>query len=218
MSLSFYREHGKRLLDLSLAVPGMLALLPVIAGVALLTRWRLGTPVLFQQLRPGQDDRLFKVYKFRTMTDRRDSKSELLPDAERLTRFGGFMRRFSLDELPQLFNILRGEMSFVGPRPLLPQYLPLYSAEQRRRHAVRPGITGLAQVNGRNATTWGDRFTDDLCYVNNVSLANDVSILVRTIRKVIASEGVSKAGHATMPLFRGSAEDSAPAGNLPTGS
>lgn len=182
----------------------LLLLAPVLAGLALAIRLSLGGPVLFKQVRPGLHGRPFTMYKFRTMFDARDSQGNLLPDGERLSKFGRFLRATSLDELPELVNVLRGEMSLVGPRPLLMEYLPLYSPEQARRHEVRPGITGWAQVNGRNAITWEEKFQYDVWYVDNWSLALDVKILWLTLAAVVRRDGISADGHATMPPFRGS--------------
>lgn len=193
----------KRALDITVASAGLLALSPVALATALAIRLKLGRPVLFRQARPGKHGRSFAVCKFRTMSDARAADGSLLPDAQRLGRFGRFLRASSLDELPQLLNVLRGEMSLVGPRPLLPQYLERYSQEQARRHDVLPGITGLAQVNGRNATTWGERLSLDVDYVDRWSLALDLSILLRTLGTVLGRKGVSQPGHATMPEFRG---------------
>jgi lipopolysaccharide/colanic/teichoic acid biosynthesis glycosyltransferase len=193
----------KRLFDLLLSF-GLL----VVLALPLLLLWglvrsKLGSPVLFRQIRPGLDGRPFMMVKFRTMTDERDAGGELLPDAQRLTAFGRFLRATSLDELPELWNVLSGEMSLVGPRPLLMEYLPLYSPEQARRHEVRPGITGWAQVNGRNALSWEERFKLDVWYVDHRSLWLDLRILWLTVRKVIVREGISAQGEATMPHFRG---------------
>ena len=194
----------KRLFDLlvSAALLGLLA--PLILVVALLVRVFMGRPVLFAQERPGLRGRPFRIYKFRTMSLDRDAAGEPLPDAQRLTPLGALLRRLSLDELPQLFNVVKGDMSLVGPRPLLMEYLPLYTPEQARRHAVRPGITGWAQVNGRNALSWEEKFALDVWYVDHQSLALDISILWRTVRKVLVREGISAAGEATMPRFDGS--------------
>jgi sugar transferase EpsL len=193
----------KRALDITLAGSALLALAPVAVATAVAIRLKLGQPVLFRQARPGKHARSFAVFKFRTMSDARAADGSLLPDAQRLGHFGRFLRAASLDELPQLFNVLRGEMSLVGPRPLLPQYLERYSNEQARRHNVLPGITGLAQVNGRNATTWSERLSLDVDYVDSWSLALDLSILLRTLGTVLLREGVSQPGHATMPEFMG---------------
>jgi len=193
----------KRFLDIAIAGAGLVLLSPVIFGVAALVLV-MGRPILFAQTRPGRGARLFVVYKFRTMSDAVDAQGKLLPDAERLTGLGRFLRRTSLDELPQLWNVLRGDMSLVGPRPLLVEYLPLYSREQARRHEVRPGITGWAQINGRNAQSWEERLSLDVWYVDHSSLWLDARILWRTLLKVLRSEGVSRPGHATMPRFTGS--------------
>ena len=198
-----YRRFGKRLLDVALASAALLLLLPFIGLLALLVRSRLGTPVLFRQRRPGLNGQIFTIYKFRTMTDARDEQGQLLPDAERLTAFGRFLRSSSLDELPELWNVLRGDMSLVGPRPLLIQYLPRYTLEQARRHEVRPGITGWAQVNGRNALSWEQKFSLDVWYVDHVSLWLDVKIIALTIWKIVRREGISQPGQATMEEFQG---------------
>lgn len=180
----------------------LLLALPLLA-LAWLIRRKLGSPVLFRQVRPGLQGRPFTMIKFRTMTDERDASGALLPDAQRLTPFGCFLRASSMDELPELWNVLRGEMSLVGPRPLLMEYLPLYSPGQARRHEVRPGITGWAQVNGRNAISWADKFALDVWYVDHSSLWLDVRILWLTVRKVLVRDGISAAGEATMPRFEG---------------
>jgi lipopolysaccharide/colanic/teichoic acid biosynthesis glycosyltransferase len=193
----------KRFLDIFGAVLGLFLLLPVIFMLTWKIRSKLGSPVLFSQTRPGLHGKPFKMVKFRTMTDERDACGVLLPDAQRLTPFGRFLRSSSLDELPELWNVLRGEMSLVGPRPLLMEYLPLYSSEQARRHEVRPGITGWAQVNGRNAIGWADKFALDVWYVDHRSLWLDLRILWMTVRKVLARDGISAAGEATMPRFEG---------------
>uniref|UniRef100_UPI0025E396F7 sugar transferase n=1 Tax=Deinococcus sp. TaxID=47478 RepID=UPI0025E396F7 len=204
VSLSRPGDLLKRVLDVALSGFGLLVLgLPLLL-LAALVRWRLGSPVLFRQARPGLHGRPFVMFKFRSMTGERGPGGELLPDAERLTRFGRFLRASSLDELPGLWNVLRGEMSLVGPRPLLTRYLPLYTAQQARRHEVRPGITGWAQVNGRNAITWERKFEYDVEYVDRRSLAFDLHILWLTLQKVICRDGISAQGEATMPLFEGS--------------
>lgn len=195
----------KRSLDVVVAASAVLLLSPVLAGLAFTVRRRLGSPVLFVQERPGRHGRPFRMYKFRTMSDARDAQGELLPDAERLTAFGTWLRASSLDELPELINVLKGEMSLVGPRPLLMEYLPLYSPEQARRHEVRPGITGWAQVNGRNAISWDEKFALDSWYVENHSLWLDMKILGLTLWRVLRRDGISAAGEATMPRFTGSA-------------
>ncbi|MDT5271705.1 MAG: hypothetical protein QOH49_3891 [Acidobacteriota bacterium] len=198
-----WRLIVKRLFDRAAALVGLIVLAPVLAAVALLVRVRLGTPVLFRQVRPGLGGRPFTVAKFRTMLDKRDREGRPLPDAERLTRVGLFMRSSSLDELPQLWSVLRGDLSLVGPRPLLTQYLERYTPEQARRHEVLPGITGWAQVNGRNSLSWEEKFALDIWYVDNWSLALDAKILLMTLRRVARREGISQAGHATMTEFMG---------------
>ena len=194
----------KRLMDLLVAGVGLLALCVPLLLLMVLVRAKLGKPVLFSQLRPGRHGRPFRMYKLRSMTEARDARGLLLPDAARLTPFGRFLRNTSLDELPELWNVLKGDMSLVGPRPLLMEYLPLYSPEQARRHEVRPGLTGWAQVNGRNALSWEDKFRLDVWYVDNQTLLLDVKILWLTVRKVFAREGISAAGEATMTRFTGS--------------
>jgi sugar transferase EpsL len=193
----------KRLFDLLLTIPGLLLVSPVLALTALLVRVCHGSPVLFRQLRPGYRARPFYLYKFRTMRDLRDDQGELLLDEQRLTQLGQLLRATSLDELPELFHVLRGEMSLVGPRPLLMQYLERYSAEQARRHDVLPGITGWAQINGRNALTWQDKFRLDIWYVDHWSLGLDVRILLQTFWKTINQEGISQPGRATADEFMG---------------
>lgn len=195
------------MIDLLLTVPGLVLASPVILVLTILVWIFHGRPVLFRQIRPGYQEKPFTVYKFRTMTDRQDDQGNLLPDAERLTALGRFLRSTSLDELPELFNVLRGEMSLVGPRPLLIQYLTRYSPEQARRHHVLPGITGWVQVNGRNALTWEDKFLMDLYYVDNWSLWLDVKILALTAWKVLTREGISQPGHATAEEFMGSTSE-----------
>ncbi len=200
---SVYRRFLKRPLDAALAALALLALSPLFLGIALGVRSALGRPILFRQRRPGLHGAPFEILKFRTMRDALDGRGTPLPDAERLTRLGRFLRATSLDELPELVNVLRGEMSLVGPRPLLMEYLPRYSPEQRRRHDVRPGITGWAQVHGRNTVRWDDRFRLDVWYVDHLGFALDLQILLRTIRLVLRREGISARGHATMPPFQG---------------
>lgn len=193
----------KRALDLLGSLLLILLLLPVMLVTALFVAIMLGRPVLFRQRRPGLREVPFTVIKFRSMNSKRDNKGNLLPDDLRLTKFGRLLRKTSLDELPQLFNVLVGDMSFVGPRPLLMEYLPLYSDEQKRRHNVRPGITGWAQVNGRNILSWEQKFALDVWYVDNISLLLDIKIVIMTLRKVLKSEGISAVGHATTEKFRG---------------
>jgi lipopolysaccharide/colanic/teichoic acid biosynthesis glycosyltransferase len=193
----------KRIFDLISAALGLLMLALPLLALAWVVRRKVGSPVLFTQVRPGLHGKPFMMIKFRTMTDERDNSGVLLPDSQRLTPFGRFLRASSLDELPELWNVLRGEMSLVGPRPLLMEYLPLYSPEQARRHEVRPGITGWAQVNGRNAISWADKFALDIWYVDHRSLWLDVRILWLTVRKVLIRDGISAAGDETMPKFTG---------------
>lgn len=193
----------KRLFDFFLALFLFFAFSPVMGVTALLVRLKLGTPVLFCQERPGLYGKPFRLYKFRTMSDKRDENGNPLPDEMRLTRLGMIMRKYSLDELPQLFNVIKGDISLVGPRPLLMEYVPLYNTEQARRHTVLPGITGWAQVNGRNAVTWDERFRLDIWYVDNRSFWLDLKILFLTVKKVFAAEGINQEGRATMDKFRG---------------
>lgn len=204
-SQGWYRRWGKRLFDVVAAAGLLVVIWPVLAAVALMVRRKHGSPVVFCQSRPGLHGRVFPIYKFRTMTNACDAAGQLLPDDERLTKFGQWLRSTSLDELPELWNILRGEMSFVGPRPLLVQYLPLYSQEQARRHEVRPGLTGWAQVNGRNATSWEERLSQDVWYVEHLSFWLDLQILCATVGKVLKRDGISAENAATMPEFRGTA-------------
>jgi len=194
----------KRSFDFIIAFSAMLVLLPIIIIVAILIRLKLGSPIFFTQDRPGLDGKTFKILKFRTMLDATDKHGQQLSDEHRMTGFGSFLRSASLDELPGLFNVLKGDMSLVGPRPLLVQYLPLYSAEQARRHNVRPGITGWAQVNGRNAISWEDKFSFDVWYVENQNFWLDLRILFLTVKKVFIKEGISADEHVTMPFFTGS--------------
>ncbi len=198
-----YRRFGKRAFDIVVAGTMLILLLPVLLFVAVLVRIFLGAPVFFCQDRPGRDDKIFKMVKFRTMKDLTDAEGQPLPDKDRMTRFGKLLRALSIDELPELVNVLRGEMSLVGPRPLLVQYLPLYSDEQRRRHEVRPGITGWAQVNGRNNLGWVERFKLDVWYVENVTFWNDLHILGLTVWKALLGRDVNQTGSATMTCFKG---------------
>lgn len=201
---TFYTRFGKRLFDLALTIPGLILISPALALIALLVRVKLGSPVLFRQTRPGLHGKPFTIYKFRTMTDERDADGNLLPDKERLTRLGRFMRSTSLDELPELFNVLKGNMSLVGPRPLRMEYLPLYSREQFRRHETPPGITGWAQVNGRNVITWEEKFKLDVWYTDNCSLHLDIKILFLTFIKILKREGINAGEDTPMPKFTGS--------------
>ncbi len=197
----------KYLFDLTVSIIVFLILLPVILLVAVLIRIKLGSPILFTQDRPGLNGKVFKMMKFRSMLDAKDKHGNLLPDNERMTKFGAFLRSTSLDELPGLFNVIKGDMSLVGPRPLLVQYLPLYNSEQAKRHNVRPGITGWAQVNGRNAIGWDEKFKLDVWYVENQSFLLDMKILLLTVKKVFVREGISADGHVTIEPFKGSNND-----------
>jgi lipopolysaccharide/colanic/teichoic acid biosynthesis glycosyltransferase len=202
-----YPNCVKRLLDFVFSLVLLVCLSPVLAVTAIMVAGKLGRPVIFRQERPGKDARIFTIYKFRTMNDERGENGELLPDAERLTSFGKSLRRTSLDELPELLNILKGDMSFVGPRPLLVQYLPRYNETQARRHDVRPGLTGYAQVSGRNAISWEQKFEYDIQYVDHLSFGMDAGIIGKTIVSVFKSEGISKQGEATMSEFLGTKKD-----------
>ena len=198
-----YRKFIKRIIDIVLSLCALIVLSPVLLITALLVRVKLGSPVIFCQKRPGLKGKIFNLYKFRSMNDAKDENGELLPDEVRLTSFGKKLRATSLDELPEFFNILKGDMSFVGPRPLLVQYLPLYNEEQAHRHDVLPGLTGLAQVNGRNAITWEKKFEYDVEYARNVSFLLDVRIICETFGKVLKRDGISSATSATMEPFQG---------------
>lgn len=201
--IGFYERYIKRPQDFILALIALIILSPIIIIVAFLVRFKLGSPIIFKQKRPGLNDRIFEMYKFRTMTDEKDSAGRLLPDDVRLTKFGKMLRSTSLDELPELINILKGDMSFVGPRPLLVQYLSLYDERQKRRHKVRPGLSGLAQVNGRNAISWEEKFELDIQYVDSVSFFRDWKIIFLTIKKVFIREGINSNTAATMEYFKG---------------
>lgn len=207
-----YHRCGQRLLDLVLTLLGLIVLGPVLLVVALLVRKKIGTPVFFHQQRLGKDGQPFAVIKFRTMTDARDADGALLPDDQRMTRVGGLLRRTSLDELPELLNVLRGEMSLVGPRPLFVRYAERYTSEQMRRHAVRPGLTGWAQVNGRNAIAWEEKFAYDLWYVAHQSFLLDLKIICLTVGQVLRRSGINEVGHATMSEYMGAAH--APDGGI----
>jgi len=204
----FYRKYGKRIMDLILSLLAIIVLSPVLLIVAILVRVKLGSPVIFKQKRPGLNEKIFTLYKFRTMTDEKDENGVLLPDSVRLTSFGKFLRSTSLDELPELLNIIKGDMSIVGPRPLLVKYLPLYNEYQRRRHEVRPGLTGWAQVNGRNAISWEEKFELDVEYVEKMSFFFDLKIILLTLKKVIIREGITSESSVTMEPFKGSAKES----------
>lgn len=187
-----YAKYIKRPLDFTLSLIAIIILSPLLLIVAILVRIKLGKPVIFKQQRPGKNEKIFTLYKFRTMTDKKDENGNLLPDEQRLTKFGKALRSTSLDELPELWNILKGDMAIVGPRPLLVEYLPLYNEKQKLRHDVRPGLTGLAQISGRNAITWEEKFKDDLEYVNNITFIQDAKIILKTITKVFKREGISR--------------------------
>ena len=201
-----YSSFEKRLIDLILTLLALPLIIPIFALTSLLVKLKLGSPLIFRQVRPGQHKKLFTLYKFRTMTNWRDDRGNLLPDVDRLTRIGRVMRRISFDELPEILNVLKGEMSLVGPRPLLMQYLNRYTTEQARRHEVRPGITGWAQINGRNAISWEEKFRLDVWYVDHWTFWLDIRIILQTIWKVIKGEGISQPGRATMDEFMGNSE------------
>lgn len=205
--MSFYTRYGKRIFDLCLTVPAFIMLSPVMGVTAVLVALKLGRPVLFTQKRPGYHEQIFQMYKFRSMTDERGEDGELLPDEVRLTPFGKKLRSSSLDELPELLNILKGDMSLVGPRPLLVQYLPLYNRQQRKRHDVKPGITGLAQINGRNSISWEEKFAYDVQYVENISWKEDIRILIETVLTVFKREGINSENSVTMEDFTGTPEE-----------
>ena len=198
-----YKRFVKRCLDFLLSLAALIILSPVLLLVAILVRCKLGSPILFKQKRPGLHEKIFCMYKFRTMTDAKDADGNLLPDEVRLTKFGKLLRSTSLDELPELFNILKGDMAIVGPRPLLVQYLPRYNERQHHRHDVRPGFTGLAQVNGRNSISWQEKFEWDVRYVVNVSFLMDLRIIAKTVKVVLKRDGISSETSATMEEFRG---------------
>lgn len=199
----FYEKYIKRPQDFVLSLIALLLLSPILLVIAILVRIKLGSPIIFTQSRPGLNEKIFRMYKFRTMTDEQDGSGNLLPDAVRLTKFGKFLRSTSLDELPELWNILRGDMAIVGPRPLLVQYLPLYNEHQKRRHEVRPGLTGYAQVNGRNSISWEEKFNLDVGYVDNISFTRDMTLILLTFKKVFIKEGISSDTSATMEHFKG---------------
>ena len=201
--IGIYRRIIKRPMDFVISLLAIIALSPIFLVVAFIVKIKLGSPVFFKQKRPGLNEEIFLMYKFRTMTDERNEKGELLPDGVRLTKFGKFLRSTSLDELPELFNILKGDMSIVGPRPLLVQYLPLYNKYQKRRHEVRPGLSGLAQISGRNAISWEEKFRFDTEYVDNISFVGDWKIIFFTIKKVFVREGINSETAATVEAFKG---------------
>ena len=198
-----YGKFIKRFLDFILSLLALIILMPVMIVIYVLVKIKLGSPAIFKQQRPGKNEKIFTLYKFRTMTDKKDENGNLLPDEQRLTKFGKILRSTSLDELPELFNILKGDMSIVGPRPLLVEYLKLYNEEQRHRHDVRPGLTGRAQVNGRNSISWEEKFKDDIKYVKDISFIADIKIVFKTIIKVFKREGISQENSVTMEKFQG---------------
>lgn len=198
-----YAKFIKRFLDFILSLLALIILMPVMMIIYVLVKIKLGSPAIFKQQRPGKNEKIFTLYKFRTMTDKKDENGNLLPDEQRLTKFGKILRSTSLDELPELFNILKGDMSIVGPRPLLVEYLKLYNEEQRHRHDVRPGLTGRAQVNGRNSISWEEKFKDDIKYVKDISFIADIKIVFKTIIKVFKREGISQENSVTMEKFQG---------------
>lgn len=198
-----YKNFVKRILDIILSLLALIIFSPLLIITAILVRFKLGSPILFRQARPGKHEKIFHILKFRTMTDEKDKDGNLLPDEIRLTKFGQFLRSTSIDELPELLNILKGDMAVVGPRPLLVQYLDRYNDEQRHRHDVKPGLTGLAQVNGRNGITWEEKFNYDLQYVKNVTFLGDCKIILQTVQKVFQRQGISSATSVTMEEFKG---------------
>lgn len=198
-----YKKYFKRLLDIVLSGLALIILSPAMLIIAFLVRINLGSPVIFRQKRPGKDEKIFVVYKFRSMTDAKDKTGKLLSDDERLTKFGKWLRSTSLDELPELWNIFKGDMSIVGPRPLLVQYLSLYNDEQKKRHTVRPGLTGMSQINGRNAISWEEKFDYDIRYINKITFVGDMRIIFKTIKNVLERNGISQEGKATTDYFKG---------------
>lgn len=201
-----YAKYIKRILDFTLSLLALIILSPLMLIIYILVRIKLGKPAIFKQKRPGKDEKIFTLYKFRTMTDEKDEKGNLLPDEKRLTKFGKFLRSTSLDELPELINIIKGDMAIVGPRPLLVEYLDYYTDEEKHRHDVRPGLTGLAQVSGRNNITWEEKFKQDNKYIKNITSINDIKIIIKTIGKVFKRDGISQDGNATMEKFKGNKE------------
>lgn len=204
---SIYSKYVKRILDIILSFLAIIVLSPILLIVAVLVRIKLGSPVIFKQQRPGRNEKIFFLYKFRTMTDAKDENENLLPDDVRLTSFGKKLRSTSLDELPELVNVIKGDMSIVGPRPLLVRYLPLYNERQKRRHEVRPGFTGLAQVNGRNSISWEEKFEWDVKYVDSVSFFGDCKIILKTVKTVLLKEGITSENAVTMEEFKGNKTD-----------
>lgn len=198
-----YAKYIKRMLDFILSLIALIVLSPLMIIIGILVRIKLGKPVIFKQKRPGKNEKIFTLYKFRTMTDEKDEQGNLLADEKRLTKFGKFLRSTSLDELPELWNILKGEMAIVGPRPLLVEYLPLYNEEQKHRHDIKPGLTGLAQITGRNAIQWEEKFKEDIEYVNNITFIQDTKIILKTFIKVFKKDGINQEGNATIRKFEG---------------
>lgn len=198
-----YAKYIKRMLDFILSLIALIVLSPLMIIIGILVRIKLGRPVIFKQKRPGKNEKIFTLYKFRTMTDEKDEQGNLLADEKRLTKFGKFLRSTSLDELPELWNILKGEMAIVGPRPLLVEYLPLYNEEQKHRHDIKPGLTGLAQISGRNAIQWEEKFKEDIEYVNNITFIQDTKIILKTFIKVFKKDGINQEGNATIRKFEG---------------
>lgn len=198
-----YEKYFKRLFDITVSLIALIILLPVLFIIAILVRIKLGSPIIFKQQRPGLNEKIFKIYKFRTMINKKDENDNLLPDSERLTKFGKFLRSTSIDELPALLNIIKGDMSIVGPRPLLVEYLELYDDEDKKRHYVRPGLTGYAQVNGRNAISWRDKFNLDLTYVRKITFIGDIKIIIKTIIKVLRRDGITSVSSDTMEKYDG---------------
>lgn len=198
-----YAKCIKRVLDFFLSLMALVLLMPLMLVIGLLVRIKLGKPIIFKQKRPGKNEKIFTLYKFRTMTDKKDENGELLPDEQRLTKFGKWLRSTSLDELPELINILKGDMAIVGPRPLLIEYLPLYNEKQKHRHDVRPGLTGLAQINGRNTIEWEEKFEEDIKYIKNITFIQDTKIIFKTFTKVLKRDGINQEGNATMTKFEG---------------
>ena len=201
-----YAKYIKRILDFMLSLLALIVLSPIMLVIYILVRIKLGKPAIFKQKRPGKNEEIFTLYKFRTMTDEKDENGNLLPDEKRLTKFGKFLRSTSLDELPELINIIKGDMAIVGPRPLLVEYLEYYTEEEKHRHDVRPGLTGLAQVSGRNTITWEEKFKQDNKYIKNITSINDIKIIIKTIGKVFKRDGISQDGNATIEKFKGDKE------------
>lgn len=201
-----YAKYIKRILDFILSLIALIVLSPIMIIIYILVRIKLGKPAIFRQQRPGKNEKIFTLYKFRTMTDDKDELGNLLPDSQRLTEFGKFLRSTSLDELPELVNIIKGDMAIVGPRPLLVEYLELYNEEQKHRHDVRTGLTGLAQVSGRNSITWEEKFKEDIKYINKITFLGDMKIILKTVMKVFKREGISQENNATMEKFKGNKE------------